>query len=199
MILFGASGHCKVIIDILLLNNYKIDKILDDKPLVQELYNIPVFLNDGKIETQKAIISIGNNVSRKKIATLYNLEYISAFHPKATISKFSNIGFGTVAMANCSINPDVTIGNHCIINTNAIIEHDCEISDFVHICPNAAVAGNVKIGEGSQIGIGACLKQGISIGKWCVIGAGAVILEDVLDNSVVVGNPGRILNLNNGH
>jgi acetyltransferase EpsM len=49
------------------------------------------------------------------------------------------------------------------------------------------------VGEGSQVGIGATVIQGIKIGKWSVIGAGAVIISDVPDYSVVVGNPGRII------
>lgn len=199
MILFGASGHCKVIIDLVLLNNLKIEKILDDNPLVNEIFTIPVVLNNVSIQKQKAIISIGNNKNRKKIASLYDLDYQSVFHPKSAISKFSKIGKGTVVMANSSINAGAKIGNHCIINTNAVIEHDCEISDYVHICPNAAVAGNVKIGEGSQIGIGASIKQGINIGKWCVIGAGSVILKNIPDYCVVVGNPGKIIKINNDY
>lgn len=199
MILYGASGHCKVIIDLLLLNNYKIEKIIDDDPSVNEIYDIPVILNNCKIEKQEAIISIGNNKNRKKIAKLYDLDYSSVFHPASSISKFATIGKGTVIMANSSINAGTTIGKHCIINTNSVVEHDCEISDFVHICPNAALAGNVKIGEGSQIGIGACIKQNISVGRWCTVGAGTVVISDIPDYSVVVGNPGKILKINNGH
>jgi acetyltransferase EpsM len=57
----------------------------------------------------------------------------------------------------------------------------------------AALAGNVTVGEGTQIGINATVKQGITIGKWAIIGAGAVIVKDVPDFAVVVGNPGRII------
>jgi acetyltransferase EpsM len=70
------------------------------------------------------------------------------------------------------------------------------VADFVHISPNAALAGNVKVGEGTQVGIGACVMQNITIGKWATIGAGAVIIRDVPDYAVVVGNPGRIVRMN---
>lgn len=195
MILFGASGHCKVIIDLLILNNYVIEKIFDDDPCSTHIFNIPVLQNDFFIEKQDAIISIGNNKNRKKIAELYALNYISAAHPSAQISGFSNIGFGTVVMSNSSIGADAIVGDHCIINTNAVVEHDCVISDFVHLSPNACVAGHVKIGEGTHIGIGATVIPQVEIGKWCVIGAGAVVIKNLPDYSVAVGNPAKIIKM----
>jgi acetyltransferase-like isoleucine patch superfamily enzyme len=59
------------------------------------------------------------------------------------------------------------------------------------------LAGNVTVGEGSHVGIGASVIQGVVIGKWTVIGAGAVVLNDVPDYAVVVGNPGKIIKVNN--
>jgi len=193
MILFGASMHSEVILDLLFLNNFSVEKILDDHPINKELYGVPIVKNEGNIEGDEAIISIGNNGVRKIIAEKYDLEYISAFHPRSVISRFSKIGKGTVAMANCVVNAGATIGDHCILNSGSIIEHDCVIEDFVHISPNATLAGNVKIGEGTHVGIGACIIPGIIIGKWCTIGAGAVITKNIPDFSIVVGNPGRII------
>ena len=193
MILFGASMHSEVILDILFLNNISVEKILDDHPVNAELYGVPIIKNDGSVEGEEAIISIGNNEVRKVIAEKYDLQYVSAFHPKSVISRFSKIGKGTVAMANCVVNAGATIGDHCILNSGSIIEHDCELEDFVHISPNATLAGNVKIGEGTHIGIGACVIPGMIIGKWCTVGAGTVITKNIPDFSIVVGNPGRII------
>ncbi len=193
MILFGASMHSEVILDLLFLNNLSVEKIVDDHPVNTELYGVPIVKNDRNLKGEKAIISIGNNGVRKIIAEKYQLEYISAFHPKSVISRFSSIGKGSVAMANCVVNAGAKVGDHCILNSGSIIEHDCEIEDYVHISPNATLAGNVKIGEGTHVGIGACIIPGITIGKWCIIGAGTVITKNIPDFSVVVGNPGRII------
>lgn len=196
--LYGASGHGKVIIDILKSNNEIVDAILDDKSKSESLFGIPV-LNSKSIDVlsgQKLIVSIGDNLIRKKIVKgLHDACFHIAIHPKAIVSFFSKVGEGTVVMAAAIINPDVTIGKHCVINTGAIIEHDCVIQDYVHISPNASLAGGVTIEKGSHIGIGACVIQGVKIGKWAMIGAGAVIIEDVPDYAVVVGNPGRIIKL----
>lgn len=195
MILFGASGHGKVILDILQLNKINVSTVWDDNPSDADLMGVPIWQSSESMPLNcEAIISIGNNQIRKDIANKYSdWKFRIAVHPSAIVSENSEIGNGTVIMANAVINPSVVTGKHCIINTASVIEHDCVLADFVHISPNAALAGNVEVGEGTHIGIGATVIQGIKIGKWCTIGAGAVIIRDVPDGCTVVGNPGRII------
>lgn len=199
MHLFGASGHCKVIIDIVLESKeHKIESIIDHHPKFNAVFGIPVlnFNTIENFENKHFIVSIGDNKSRKNVAETIRAVYLKAIHPKALISRFSDISEGSVVMAGAIINADSKIGRHCIINTGAIVEHDCIIDDFVHISPNASVAGNVKIGEGTHIGIGAVVIQGVIIGRWVIIGAGSVITENVPDYAVVVGVPGKIIKFN---
>jgi acetyltransferase EpsM len=198
VILFGASGHGKVIIDILKCCSITIDVIIDDNPKSNSILEIPVVkTSDFDLnQIKNMIISIGNNKVRKIISNNLKVNYISVVHPSAITSKYSTIGIGSVVMAGAIINPNVIIGNHCIINTGAIIEHDCHIKDFVHVSPGASIAGNVLIDEGAHIGIGACIIQGVKIGKWAIIGAGSVVLKDVPDYATAVGNPVRIIKYN---
>ncbi|MDR6846405.1 acetyltransferase [Flavobacterium granuli] len=199
MYLFGGNGHCKVIVDIIKKSNeYTIEGIFDDNPKFNVIFDIPVFKTkdlDFFLDKQ-LIISIGNNNIRKKFSKKFSATYINAIHPNAIISNDVRINEGTVIMAGAILNASVTIGKHCIINTGAVIEHDCIIHDFVHVSPNSSLAGNVVVGEGTQIGIGASVIQGIQIGKWSTIGAGTVIIDDVPDFAVIVGNPGKIIKYN---
>lgn len=197
--LYGASGHAKVILEILEAQNFLEIAMFDDNK-GGALLNFPI---GGKFIAEKLklddglIIAVGNNQIRKDIAEKYPaIRYVGAIHPSANISPRAILGEGTVVMAGVSINADTQIGNHCIINTNCSVDHDCILDNFVHISPNSALAGNVEVGEGAHIGIGACVVQGIKIGKWSTVGAGAVIIRDVPDYSVVVGNPGRIIKYN---
>lgn len=193
--LYGASGHGKVIIDILKSCSISIDYIVDDNPKTEIILGIPIVKSDNFDfhNLNNAIISIGNNKVRQSISQKYDVNYVRAIHPNAIISKSAIIGDGSVVMAGAIINPDAIIGKHCIINTGAIVEHDCHIADFSHISPGVSLAGNVSIGIGAHLGIGSCVIQGIKIGKWSTIGAGAVIIKDVPDYAVVVGNPGKII------
>lgn len=190
MILYGASGHAKVIIDILEANGEKIDFIVDDNPELTDLLGYEVCRNAG--EYDEAIISIGSGEIRKKVAESIKVgRYLTAVHPSAVVSPRATLGDGTVVMQGAIVQSCANVGEHCIVNTGASVDHDCEIGDFVHVAPHATVLGGVKVGEGSWIGAGAVVKQYITIGKNCTIGAGAVVLHDVPDGATVVGVPGK--------
>lgn len=195
LILYGASGHGKVILDIFKANGLKPDAIWDDAPkgLFCGYTVSPPQLDDKK--DKSVVISIGDNNTRKMIAGRIetSCNFLTAVHPRAVLAESSSVGPGTVVMANAVINADSKIGKHVIINTGAVVEHDCLVADFVHISPNATLCGNVSVGEGTHIGAGVVVIPGINIGSWCKIGAGAVVIRDVPDGSTVVGNPGRII------
>ncbi len=89
------------------------------------------------------------------------------------------------------------VGKHCIINSNASVDHDCILEDFVHISPNATLCGGVFVGKCSHIGAGAVIIPGKRIGKNAIVGAGAVVISDIPDNAVAVGNPARVIRINN--
>lgn len=195
MNLYGASGHSKVIIDIIESNGEKITAIYDDNKDIRKILDYDVISLKDKVDGL-FIVAIGNNKLRKEIVDKLDCDFVSTTHPKAIISKYSRIGNGTVIMAGSIISCDVKIGNHVIINHNASIDHDCVLGNFVHISPVVALSGNVKVLEGAHIGIGSQIIQGIKIGKWATIGAGSVVINDVPDFAVVVGNPAKIIKYN---
>ncbi len=196
MIVYGASGHGKVIIEILENSNTQNIEIWDDADKTP-VWGYPVRqpLLPGVLVDDKMIISIGDNSMRKKVAERIgkNIKFGTAIHSNAFISKRASFGEGTVIMAGVVVNADSKIGKHCIINTSASIDHDCVLGDYVHISPNATLSGDVLVGEGTHIGSGASVINGIRIGKWCTIGAGAVVIRDIPDNSTAVGNPAKII------
>lgn len=194
MYLYGASGHAKVIIEILELLDIPIEGLVDDKPELTSILDYKVMhLADSFGTAQKEfLISIGDNRKRKEIADQLDAIFGKAVHPDASISRRVKTGSGTVVMAGVTINTGTYIGKHCIINTSASVDHDCTVEDFVHISPNATLCANVTVGEGTQIGSSAVVIRGVTIGKWAIIGAGSVVIRDVPDHVTVVGNPGRI-------
>lgn len=198
MILFGASGHGKSILDIAESKGEEITLIYDDAPRVAAICDVAVRKFDARdLDTEESwIISIGDNRMRKNIKDRLQVAFGILFHNTSSVSPRASVGQGSVVMAHAIINTGSSIGQHCIINSGAVIEHDCCLGDFVHISPNATLAGGVTVGEGTHIGIGACVIPGIKIGNWTTIGAGAVIIKDIPDGAVVVGNPGRIIKYN---
>jgi sugar O-acyltransferase (sialic acid O-acetyltransferase NeuD family) len=198
MLLYGASGHGKVIISTLESQNEIIVGIFDDDLNKKSLdenkiigkYDCNLFTNE------KIIIAIGDNKIREKISTQITHHFGIAIHTSAIIDRLTSIDEGTVIFHNCVVQRGSKIGKHCIINTSSSIDHDCIIEDFVHISPNATLCGTIKIGKGSHIGAGATILPNLTIGKWCKIGAGAVVTKNIPDKSTVVGVPGKIISNN---
>lgn len=196
MYLIGASGHAKVIQDILSSNGIDVIGFYDDDQNKKELNGLSVIgmVNQFDEKELPCIISIGKNDIRKVVAEkLGGRNYATAIHSKSIISSSVKIDHGSVVMSGVSINADTNIGRHVIINTSASVDHDCIIGDFCHIAPNSTLCGGIAIGEGTIVGAGAVIIPGIRIGKWVSIGAGAVVIQDVPDHCTVVGNPARII------
>lgn len=192
MILYGASGHGKVVIDILEALNIKLDFVVDDNPCLTDLLGYEVKRNTGHYD--EAIVTIGANEIRKRITELVQVSrYLTAIHPSAIVSPKAFIHEGTVVMQGAIIQSCATIGKHCIINTGSTVDHECNISDFVHISPQATLSGNVTVGEGTWIGAGAVVKQGVTIGSWSVIGAGSVVVDDIPSDVVAFGNKCKVI------
>lgn len=190
--LFGASGHAKVIMDIITAQGDEVGVLYDDAPHCVEIHGKLVRKTPETMVEGPLIISIGSNSIRKKISERYSVKYAKAVHPTAQISESSSIGVGTVLMHGTIIQADVQIGNHCIINTGASVDHECQIGDNVHISPHVTLCGNVHVGEGSWIGAAATVIPGIKIGRWCTIGAGSVVVCDIPDGATAYGNPCKI-------
>jgi len=83
----------------------------------------------------------------------------------------------------------LTIGNNVTISDARILLHDASTK----MALNYSRVGKVTIGNNVFIGADAIILPAITIGDNVVIGAGAVVTKNIPSNSVVVGNPGRII------
>tara|TARA_R110002050_G_scaffold122032_1_gene240543 strand:+ start:1869 stop:2534 length:666 start_codon:yes stop_codon:yes gene_type:complete len=203
ILIYGASGHAKVIADILIENKeHNIIGFLDSfKPVNQDIYGFKILGNLDSLpdlikeyNISGIIIGIGDNFIRKnaysKISKIApNLEFITAIHPNAIIAQDVVVSEGTVIMPGTIINVHAKIGRFCILNTKSSLDHDSEMSDFSSLAPSVNVSGNVKIGECSSICLAASIIQNVSIGKYTVVGAGSLVLKSIGDYKQAFGSP----------
>ncbi|MDB5274383.1 MAG: acetyltransferase with multiple hexapeptide repeat domain [Chitinophagaceae bacterium] len=195
MLLYGASGHAKVVRDCILASGKTVNALFDDNTDLIKLDDTPVVgIYRADYEAgAPVIVTVGDNLVRKKLVSRVKHAFGTAIHPSAVVSKYAKVGEGSVIMPGSIINSASRIGKHCIVNSAAIVEYECLLEDFVHVSPNVTLCAGSSIGEGSHIGAGATIIPNKKIGKWCVIGAGSVITQDVPDYSMVVGVPGKII------
>lgn len=205
LVLFGAGGHAKVVIDIIeQQGTFEIAGLLDDglKHQGKRFFGYPVLGTRADLPAllsahlRHAIVAIGDNASRAAVADhlgQHGWRFASAVHPRASVGRGVQIGPGSVVMAGCVLNADAYLGAQVIINTGATVDHDCRIEDAVHIAPGCHLCGGVSVGQGSFLGAGTTVTPGVRIGRKAVVGAGSTVLRDVADEARVSGSPAKPL------
>lgn len=197
IILQGGGGHARVVLDCLLSAGSRVVGIYDPA-YSGELMAVPQRgVYDPNAEPDAlAIIAIGDNLVRKKVVQRSKHGFANAIHGTAIVSKFASCGVGNMILHRAVLQAQSSIGNHVIVNTGAQVDHDCRIADFVHLAPGVILCGNVTIGEGAFVGAGAVVLPGRTIGAWATIGSGGVVTRDIPDFAVALGNPARVVKIN---
>jgi sugar O-acyltransferase (sialic acid O-acetyltransferase NeuD family) len=192
VILLGGGQHAKVVIDGLFDQGIPVQAIFD--PILSGIYRGIPQLPDYKptlFEQSAALVSIGSNVNRQKVAAQCAHRFHTFVHPSALVSSTASVGLGAMIMHRAVVQVESRIGAHVIVNTGAQVDHECVIDSFVHLAPGSVLCGCVHVGEGTLVGAGAVVLPGIRIGRNVLVGAGAVVTRDVPDFAIVVGNPAR--------
>src|SRR3989338_3491619 len=183
------SHKIKGLIDILDKNN--VGKVINGVEVICHLDEIDRNLDPRSLEI---IIAYGNNKKKEEIVkelSKKNYKFATMVSERAYVSSNTEIGHGCIINPNVTIMPNAKIWNHVIIHSGSVIEHDNEIGDYANISPGVVTAGYVKIGKGSYVYTRAAIIPRVKIGENVTVGAGAVVLNDVQDNSVVVGIPAK--------
>lgn len=201
VVVVGAGGHAKVVIDVLRASHWEPVGLLDED-VRGEILGVPVLGSDALGKSlfadgfRNAIIAIGRNDLRRRLGKRMQdigFSLISAVHPSAVLSPSASIGAGVVVMPQAVINAQATVDNSVIINTRAVVEHNCLIGEAAHIAPGSVMGGCVTIGEEVFFGIGAVARPLSRIGARTIVGAGAVVIGEIPADTIVVGVPARPL------
>ena len=204
IIILGAGGHAKVLIEALLASSAVIKGIVDSNPTLagSRILGVPVLGGDdvvdeftpSQIRLVNGVGSIGLPILRQRLYERFKVsgyDFATVIHPSAVVASDVILGEGAQIMAGAVIQPGCHIGINSIINTRASVDHDSIVGEHVHVAPGVTMSGCVKIGMGSHIGTGATLIQGKSIGRGCLVAAGAVVTKDIADGAMVRGVPAR--------
>ncbi len=172
-----------------------------DNILQGAYYGVPIIGKDADAERLfhqyggcKVIITPDSPKIRVKLVDLYKIigyKFATVISPLAHISKYTEIGEGTVIQAGVNVSSATKIGCFCKLNSYCNVMHDNVISDYTTIAPNTVLLGRVAIGKASYIGANSTILPNISIGAGATVGAGAVVTHDVEADVVVKGIPAK--------
>lgn len=199
VIIIGAGGHAKVIIEILKADvEYELIGCTDVKGKGDPVLGLQILGDDSILPDLYrkgitfAFVAIGDNQLRQKIARNakeIGFELINAISFSSYIAGSSILGEGIAIMPGASLTAEVVIHDYAIINTGSSIDHESIIGESAHIAPGCNLSGKVVVGEGTFLGTGTSVIDGISIGSWSIVGAGSVVVKDFPDRCIGFGVP----------
>lgn len=201
IILIGAGGHAKSVIDSINGNENKavIKGFLDSYKQGSHLGYRVLFNNIHQISNPKNyhyFICVGDNRIREKWfldLERNELKAINIIDKTAIVSKGVIIGKGVFIGKSAIVNNGAQIGNNVIINTRALVEHGCKIADHANVSTNSVVNGDVLVERGAFVGSSSVVNGQLKIGQYSVIGSGSVVIRDVEPLTVVAGVPAKII------
>jgi sugar O-acyltransferase (sialic acid O-acetyltransferase NeuD family) len=201
LVLAGAGGHAKVVLDALLAAGFADPiEVRDDR---ERPAGDPLWLGRTVRSPIRAPMAPGARVhvaigpNRLRLELLRELQRLGAtaatvVHPAATVSSLAGLGEGGFVAAGAVIAPAAVLGPAAIVNHSAVVDHDCRLGDSVHVAPNCTLGGGVIVGDRTLLGAGSIVLPGRRIGRDCTVGAGAVVTTDLPDGCTVTGIPARL-------
>jgi UDP-perosamine 4-acetyltransferase len=205
VLVIGAGGHAKILIDIIHESNeYYIEAVIGQKnENIDNLMGHKVLKGDEYLEQYKkkginnVVIGIGGYRDNKRRQEIFNnlsskgFNIVNLIHPSAVISSSVKLGEGVVIFAGVILNAEVEIGDNVIIATGSTIDHESIIKSHVLISAGVTIgAGNI-ISEGALLALGSKVISRVSIGKNALVAAGSVVVSDVDSDTVIYGVPGK--------
>lgn len=144
-------------------------------------------------------VKVGEDVKIYDFVNLYGCEIgdhskIGTFveiQKNATIGKHCKISSHTFICEGVTIDNNVFVGHGVIFINDPMPRATSEDGDLQ--TEDDWVCIPTRIRDGASIGSGATILCGITVGENAIVGAGSVVTKDVPPNTVVAGNPARVL------
>ena len=198
--IFGAGGLATEVFDwILFYSSHRVCSFYVDPPNPTRTSYPPIYSDLALLNKDDSFITAVGNPTVKEYFHMKALEYgmkpCDPLFLNCVIGNSSKnkIDSNTIICPHTTVTSNVTIGKGCTIHYNCTIGHDTVIGDFVTIMPGANISGNVTLGNKVTVGCNTCIREKITIADNVFIGMGAVVVKDILEAGVYVGNPARRL------
>lgn len=206
VLIIGASGFGREVLacleDNLAGSGAKVEDVacfLDTREFREAnafVHGIPV-ISDEEFDPGEyhVLVAVGSPQARQRAVERLPPEtkFATLIHPTAVISRYVDLGEGSIVTAGTIVTTDIAIGRHAHLNLHTTVGHDCTIGDYFTTAPGVNVSGQCTFGRGVYFGSNASVRQGITICDDVTVGMGGVVVKDITEAGVYVGNPAKKL------
>lgn len=211
LVIFGAGGNGKYGIEFIMEENKTtrqweqivfVDDVVDESEMVGfSVYSFADFQKHYAPEDEvEFLISVGDPDSREKVYQMISAagyRFATYISRDSYISPSCKIGEGC-AIISSRIGALSTIGKNTLMMGFAHVGHDCTIGSHCILGIYAVIGGHSVLGSNLFVGAHSAVRDGITVGDHSVISLASAVLKDIPSNSVVIGNPARVLPRRNG-
>ena len=104
------------------------------------------------------------------------------------LREFTSINGGTAAVTS--------VGSRCYLMSGSHVGHDSRVDDDVTITSAVQIAGHCRLWSGANLGMGTVVHQRVEIGPGAMVGMGSAVRKDIGPFTISVGDPARVVSLN---
>jgi len=207
--IYGSGGLGREVLDIVLACSvaktqkkrvFFIDDFKDEQLINSvKVLSFEAFKNISNPENATISIAIGepkvrHALRKKVIDSGYSLQTL--VHPTSFIGTDTKIESGAIIQFGSFVSCNTIIGTNVLIQPNASIGHDSVIGNDSVLSPFVAISGFCTIGKRVYIGNSVPVREKVSIGADSIVGMGSVVMRNIPENVVALGNPARAMKEN---
>ena len=192
ILIYGAGGHGKAVIDLARSCGYHVAALVDDF-VAPGTSVLDILVTGGSSSladwrergvrcAANAVGGIGKPAVRQQVFDLLQaagFNFPVLIHPSAVVEPSAVSEEGVQVLALAYVGSAARIGFGSLINAGAIASHDVVLERVNNLSPGAALAGGVYLGAYSQVGMNATINVNVRVGAGCIIGNGATVKKDV--------------------
>jgi len=206
LLIIGARGYGRGLYDIASSmvefgSSFDIKGYLDDKEDALDGYhNYPNIIDSVEnycIQPDDVFAcALGDVKYKKKYVEIIKNKgghFMTIIHPSAHIGNNCQMGEGVIVGYNAQIDCDTVIGNFVNIQTNVVVGHDSKIGNWCILDCFTFTGGFVTIEDEVTMHTGSVVIPRLKIGKGATLNVGSVVIRNVSEDSVMMGNPAKEL------
>ena len=147
-----------------------------------------------EVSNMVARSTAGRWAAREKIAS-FGLRFATLIHPNVDRESVTLLSTDVTAYQNAVLGAHCTLDEGGVVFMGACLGHGASMGRCSVLAPGAIINARVEVGVGVYVGSNASVLPDLEVGDWSTVGACSMVLQNVPSGSMVMGVPGKALQM----